>query len=109
LGCVGVFGAAVIAWKERLTVKMEDVLSAIEHADGQRRSGKDEIILQGLSAYGTDDSAGKHVCKGISEESGVTDCYLGLDIGSTSTNLVLINKAMKLRHRQKRRFKLTAV
>jgi predicted CoA-substrate-specific enzyme activase len=92
LGCVGVFGAAVIARKERLTVNMDEILTAIEHADEQRRSGEDEIILPSLSAYGTGDSAGKHVYKGISKESGGTDCYLGVDIGSTSTNLVLMNQ-----------------
>ena len=92
LGCVGVFGAAVIARKEQLPVDMDDILSAIEHAEEKRVSSEDEIILPELSAYGTGDSAGKHVCNGISDKSGVTDCYLGMDIGSTSTNLVLINK-----------------
>ena len=92
LGCVGVFGAAVIARKEQLSVNMDDILSAIERAEEKPVSSEDEIILPELSAYGTGDSAGKHACEGISDKIDVTDCYLGVDIGSTSTNLVLINK-----------------
>ena len=92
LGCVGVFGAAVIARKEQFHVNMEEIFSAIEHAEEKRVSSEDEIILPKLSAYGTGDSIGKHVYKGVSEKSGVTDCYLGVDIGSTSTNLVLTDR-----------------
>jgi len=91
LGCVGVLGAAVIAHKERLPVHLDGILSAIEHAEDKRTNGEDEIVFPGLSAYGSGDGIGKHVCKKLSIEDGVTDCYLGVDIGSTSTNLVLID------------------
>lgn len=93
LGCVGVLGAAVIARKEQVEIQMEDLFAAIERTGENQETGDEEISLPDLSAYGRGDSDGKHVCKGLSEESAATDCYLGVDVGSTSTNLVLVNQA----------------
>ncbi|WMI80063.1 acyl-CoA dehydratase activase [Anaerotignum sp. MB30-C6] len=90
LGGVGAFGAAVISRKEGLTINMEKLISLSEGGD-ESMSQEDGIILPKLSAYGVADSANKHVCKDICKETESIDCYLGIDIGSTSTNLVLIN------------------
>lgn len=92
LGCAGAFGAAVIARKDSLLVNMNEVLSLAEHAEEKMMSNGDGDTLPKLSAYGTGDGLNKHGCKDISKQSGVTDCYLGVDVGSTSTNLVLINR-----------------
>jgi len=93
LGCVGVLGAAVIARKEQTQIHMEDLFSAIERKGEKQENGEDEISLPELSAYGRGDSDDKHVCRGILDENRTTECYLGVDIGSTSTNLVLVDQA----------------
>ena len=91
LGCVGVLGAAVIAREKQLSINIKEILSAIEQAKEKHVNGENEVTFPKLSLYGTGDSVGKHIYKNISKKSDVTDCYLGVDIGSTSTNLVLIN------------------
>ena len=96
LGCVGVFGAAVIARKEKLSIRMDELLAAIDRAEEKPAGGGDEITLSALVAYGTGDSIGKHRYRGLTEQSAPINCYLGVDIGSTSTNLVLIDEAGKI-------------
>jgi len=93
LGCVGVLGAAVIARKEELSVHLEDILSAIDRAEEKPTGSEDDITLSALAAYGTGDSLGKHVSQGFTRLNAPTNCYLGVDIGSTSTNLVLMDEA----------------
>jgi predicted CoA-substrate-specific enzyme activase len=95
LGGVGAFGAAVIARKEGLSVNIDRLISLSERAD-EMMSQDDGIILPKLSGYGMGDSADKHICKGISVEKEPVECYLGIDIGSTSTNLVLMNKSSEI-------------
>ena len=96
LGCVGALGAAVIANKDRLAVNMNTVLSLAERAEELLANGGDEIALPKLSAYGQNDSLGKHVYKDVSAENGTIGCYLGVDVGSTSTNLVLMDENEEL-------------
>ncbi len=95
-GCVGALGAAVIASKERFAVNMNMVLSLAERAEEMLANGGDEIALPKLSAYGQGDSLGKHVYKDVSTENGPIGCYLGVDVGSTSTNLVLMDENEEL-------------
>ena len=47
--------------------------------------------LPPLASFGTDDSLGKHDIRRKSADPG-TGVYLGIDVGSTSTNLVLIDE-----------------
>ncbi len=91
-GSLGALGVAVIAKKDDLHINMNDVLRMIERVDEKRENNKDEIELPELSQYGYNDSLNKHVLENIPERRGTVDCYLGVDVGSTSTNLVLINK-----------------
>ncbi len=62
LGGVGAFGAAVIAREEVLSINIDKLISLSERAD-EMMSQEDGIILPKLSAYGTGDSADKHICK----------------------------------------------
>jgi len=91
LGGVGAFGAATMAWKKGVTINIDKLIFLSECAD-EMMNQEDGIILPKLSVYGIGDSVDKHICKGISIEKGSVECYLGIDIGSTSTNLVLMNK-----------------
>ncbi|WMJ89238.1 acyl-CoA dehydratase activase-related protein [Anaerocolumna sp. MB42-C2] len=92
LGGTGAFGTAVIARKDRLSINMDKVFSLLESLE-EMKSSEDTITLPKLSPYGKGDSFHKHICKDISGEREWIDCYLGVDIGSTSTNVVLINKS----------------
>ena len=91
LGGAGAFGAAVIARKEGFYINIGQLIALSERAD-EMMSQDDGIIFPKLSGYGIGDSADKHICKDISGEKEPVECYLGIDIGSTSTNLVLMNK-----------------
>jgi len=91
LGCAGAFGAAVVARKEGFPVNMNEVLFSTEQAEEKLISNMDDLGLPELRQYGNDDSLDKHICKDV-DVNGITDCYLGVDIGSTSTNVVLIDK-----------------
>ena len=90
LGCVGAFGASIIARKDNLPIDIFKVFSLTKSTQKTVLNG-DNLVLPKLSSYGTDDSIGKHECKYLLSEHEVIDCYLGIDIGSTSTKLVLIN------------------
>ena len=48
----------------------------------------DFAFYPSLSKFGNDDSVNKHICFNQNTKEG----YLGIDIGSTSTNFVLIDK-----------------
>ena len=96
LGCVGAYGAAVIAEQDNLLLDMNELLSIIERVEETLKSGEDELTLPNLSGYGHNDGLGKHVCSNISAKTDTVDCYLGVDVGSTSTNLVLINQASEI-------------
>lgn len=96
LGCVGALGAAVIAKKDRLPVNMNTIMSLTERAEELLVNNGDEIVLPKLYAYGQDDSLGKHRYKDVSAENGAIGCYLGIDVGSTSTNLVLMDENEEL-------------
>lgn len=95
-GCVGALGAAVMAKQNNMFVDMDKLFSAIEQTTEIIENGSDEIKLPALIGYGNGDSLGKHKCRDIAAQTGVIDCYLGVDIGSTSTNLVLIDTKEEL-------------
>ncbi len=88
---VGAIGAAILAQKENLKLDFKKVLvecsSLIKdnftNSENEKLVRLNKVPLEGLSQKHKLDSA-------ISITSG-QPCFLGIDIGSTSTNLVLIN------------------
>ncbi|WP_347490505.1 acyl-CoA dehydratase activase [Desulfoscipio sp. XC116] len=96
LGCVGALGAAVMAKQNNLSVNMNELFSVIEQAVEILKNGEDEIKLPALAGYGNGDSLGKYECQDAAVQTDVIDCYLGVDIGSTSTNLVLLDKEKEI-------------
>lgn len=97
LGCVGALGAATIAREEGHSITVDRLISLCENSVETVSQG-DGVILPKLSSYGNGDSADKHTCREIFSEKGPVECYLGIDIGSTSTNLVLIDKDTEIIH-----------
>ena len=84
---LGAVGAALIAARERRPVDIERLLDDLEQTVGGAE--EEDESLPSLSGFGRRDASGKHDIGLSVGPDVVTDCYLGLDVGSTSTNLVL--------------------
>ena len=84
-------GAAMIALEQGLETRLLspealDFLCGREPISNKASAG---LSLPPLASFGQDDSLGKHdIQTGLDTESGF---FLGIDVGSTSTNLVLID------------------
>ncbi|MGD1817581.1 MAG: acyl-CoA dehydratase activase [Pleomorphochaeta sp.] len=87
LGCSGALGTALIANKKKIPIDINQIINLTKTATPPIL----ESTLPQLKPFGKGDSLNKHICEEI-DKTKITDCYLGIDIGSTSTNLVLINK-----------------
>lgn len=95
LGNIGAVGVANIAREKKLPINIRELIERTEHGD-EILMQDDDIILPKLSDYGIGDSEDKHHCNAIDKISGHVECYLGIDIGSTSTNLVLMDKNQEI-------------
>lgn len=80
---ISCFGACKAATKKNLTIKY-DTLSKSKKIKCMNKS---KSIYKKLDKFGQKDSLNKHKCTGKDSKEG----YLGIDIGSTSTNLVVVN------------------
>ena len=88
-GVLGAVGAALIAAKQRIPMNADGLLGSLERTEIV--TDLNEMPFPALCAYGSGDSCGKHDLDGAIGRDKKTDCYLGLDVGSTSTNLVLVD------------------
>lgn len=95
---IGAIGAAIIAQNDKIRIDLMKFLSGIkELEEGYIETRTEE--LPKLSSFATNDSLHKHICKSIEKHKGhkgKLNCYLGVDTGSTSTNLVLINEEKEI-------------
>lgn len=91
-GNMAALGAARLALMEGLAVDLEKVAASIEEASRVYNDGVDDLDLPALAGLGAGDSDGKHELKPVGKAKGCVDCYLGVDVGSTSTNLVLMDR-----------------
>ena len=90
-------GASLLGWQEKYPLSLESVLECTEEADAPLFEDYGTTPLKELSGFGRKDGLGKHrILREISEEK-VLECALGIDVGSTSTNLVLIDRKGKIR------------
>lgn len=89
MDCLGALGAAIVARNDRLSIDLQQVISSLDPAAKATAITRDEISLEPLTVYGRDDSLGKHEIAVAENKSDKLPCYLGVDVGSTSTNLVL--------------------
>ena len=85
-------GAAVAALRDGLSLSLNELLDEIEKLDDVHASEGAGQVFPVLSSFGSGDSEGKHDCSGFAGKSGSEGYYLGIDIGSTSTNLVLTDE-----------------
>lgn len=81
---ISCFGACKMATKKNLTTSYNDLfktnIKSIAHPS--------KSLYKKLDGFGVGDNLDKHICSKEENKSG----YLGIDIGSTSTNLVVVNE-----------------
>jgi predicted CoA-substrate-specific enzyme activase len=91
-GNIAAFGAAVMAKKDRNRMNLLTLLESIDHFEEIIEENDSDIKLKELLPFGENDSIDKHVCKALDTKKEKTNCYLGVDVGSTSTNLVFMDE-----------------
>lgn len=89
---VGALGAALLARDNKKSGRLEDILAKINKTEIATINEK-SIHYEPLGNYGLGDSKNKHIGKVV---AGTIEGYIGVDIGSTSTNLVLIDREKNL-------------
>ena len=87
----GALGAAVMANRQKNAVDVKRLLDAMETSTIPLSDESAARHLPALAAYGSRDGENKHICATVPlEDTGkALNCWLGIDVGSTSTNLVL--------------------
>ncbi len=87
----GALGAAVMANRQKRALDVNRLLNTLETSTISLSGENEGRHLPALAAYGSNDGDDKHICAAASvEETGkALNCWLGIDVGSTSTNLVL--------------------
>lgn len=85
---VGAIGAALLASQGNMTIDLQKVITSLATSPPMLLHINEGLTLKPLSELGQDDDKNKHACQSLPETS-PTACWLGIDVGSTSTNLVL--------------------
>lgn len=91
-GNIAATGAALIAKNKNFKINLRKILATLEQIEESFGENQEDISFPRLIDYGTNDSLNKHICNPIKDINGRVNCYLGVDLGSTSTNLVLMNE-----------------
>ncbi|WP_319543479.1 acyl-CoA dehydratase activase [uncultured Pseudodesulfovibrio sp.] len=86
----GAIGAAILAVQERLSINLDETTEALTDAPALNIHLQEDLHLKELAGLGTDDGKAKHIPHSL-PKSTPASCWLGIDVGSTSTNLVLID------------------
>lgn len=81
-------GAAVLAARGGLRFDLPAVLTALDGATELYAEEGDDALAP-LRSFGLGDAEGRHECLRFDAEEPVA-CHLGIDVGSTSTNLALV-------------------
>jgi predicted CoA-substrate-specific enzyme activase len=109
--CVGAVGAAILGIKDNRKINLTGMIKGLERMNAPGADRDEGITLPPLISFGRDDSLNRHDPLGIGEDSleigegsleigedsqGISEnsleCFLGIDVGSTSTNLVLSDR-----------------
>lgn len=88
-GMAAAIGAALLARERGLSLHLAGLLSATDAQRMPASVDQDSSDLMPLAGFGRDDAVGKHDIPNRSSCPDAPVCFLGIDVGSTSTNLVL--------------------
>ena len=86
---IGAYGAALLAIKDQAPLDLTALKTALNSLNDVI-TDNDSIPLMPLDRYSLADPAVLHQCRSLDKDD-VCPCYLGVDVGSTSTNLVLMD------------------
>ncbi len=87
----GAIGSAIVGVTEGMSLDLLKLKSWVDdQCCGSFLAEEDSIPLPSLAHYGTGDGEGKHNCSTKVEAS--SSCWIGIDVGSTSTDLVALDK-----------------
>jgi len=91
--CATAYGCAALSVKNGLEVNIGNFIETLEKMKEGEQEENSDNGYQNLSMFGNYDYVGKHSCntEKIEKHSDI-NCYLGVDIGSTSTNVVLMDE-----------------
>ncbi|MFW5501476.1 MULTISPECIES: acyl-CoA dehydratase activase [unclassified Maridesulfovibrio] len=92
----GALGAAVIGLKESRPINFKLLIDSLQGNCGPLLYAGEKTSLPALAGYGIADTSGKHICRDISRETEPVECWVGVDIGSTSTNVVLVDSTNRV-------------
>ena len=94
----GALGAAVMASRKKTAMDVKRLLNELDTATGLFLEEKTDRRLVPLISFGSHDGECKHDCACVPVEctAGPLKCWLGIDVGSTSTNLVLSDADSRL-------------
>lgn len=90
-GNMGALGVALVGMRDKLPLDLRKLKTIIQGTEKGVKTAEDGIKFPPLKPYGSNDSFNKHDCKKTGLESQIKG-YIGLDIGSTSTNVVLMDQ-----------------
>ncbi|MBS4030655.1 MAG: CoA activase [Clostridiales bacterium] len=90
-GNIAALGAAIIGIKDSLSLNIAKLKTVSVREEGESKVTEGAVKFEPLKNYGVNDSVGKHKCKPINAQTQISG-YLGLDVGSTSTNIVLMDQ-----------------
>lgn len=82
-------GAALLAAEQRLPLDLNAVVGIEDKAGAADWHRQDAVRLEPLSGFGKGDAEGKHDCPRCYAAGEPVAAWLGIDVGSTSTDLVL--------------------
>ncbi|MCD5407342.1 MAG: acyl-CoA dehydratase activase [Desulfotomaculum sp.] len=87
----GAIGAALIAARENTKINLK---ALADLSSDQKINIKNDLSLPKLIDYGNSDGVDKHHCQkiNIKKQQSKIKTYLGIDVGSTSTNIVVSNE-----------------
>ncbi|MCP4118631.1 MAG: CoA protein activase [Desulfobacteraceae bacterium] len=88
--CVGAVGAAILGIRGNRSIDLNGMIKDLERVDDDCGKRDEGILLPPLISFGWDDSRDRHDSLAIGRET--PECFLGIDVGSTSTNLVLSDR-----------------
>lgn len=84
------WGSAIMARQNKMKMNLQELLTVLDRSLEQSRGQGGRLAP--LNSFTANDNQDKHICTSVKFIGKQLEFYLGIDVGSTSTNLVLMNK-----------------
>ena len=93
---ISALGVASISFNENRRIDLGALLNYLNNLSDECREDPSQTGLEPLNVFGQDDGLNKHNVSDFEMENGKIKCYLGVDVGSTSTNVVVLNEEKEI-------------